>query len=70
MEENIMAFTIDKIRRVTAYAAAPRTAAENHGVAINNDDILYTIKDVSGFSISNSAETVWMEVLKVCGFTF
>ena len=53
-----MAFTIDKIRRVTAYAAAPRTAAENHGVAINKDDILYTIKDVSGFSISNRAETV------------
>lgn len=53
-----MAFTIDKIRRVTAYAAAPRSAAENHGVAINKDDILYTIKDVSGFSISNSAETV------------
>ena len=53
-----MAFTIDKVRRVTAYAAAPRIAAENHGVAINKDDILYTIKDVSGFSISNSAETV------------
>lgn len=53
-----MAFTIDKIRRITAYAAAERAAAENHGVAIAKDDILYTIKDVSGFSISNSAETV------------
>lgn len=53
-----MAFTIDKIRRVTAYAAADRSAAENHGVAIAKDDILYTIKDVSGFSISNGGETV------------
>lgn len=53
-----MAFTIDKIRRITAYAAAGRAAAENHGVEIKKDDILYTIKDVSGFSISNSAETV------------
>jgi hypothetical protein len=53
-----MAFTIDKIRRVTAYAAAPRSAAENHGVEIKKDDILYTIKDVTGFSISNGGETV------------
>jgi hypothetical protein len=53
-----MAFTIDKIRRVTAYAAANKLAADNHGVAIDIDDILYTIKDVSNFSINNSAETV------------
>ena len=53
-----MAFTIDKIRRITAYAAAPKSAAENHGVAIAKDDILYTIKDVTGFSISNGGETV------------
>ena len=52
-----MAFTIDKIRRITAYAAAEKSATENHGVAINKDDILYTIKDVSNFSISNAAET-------------
>lgn len=53
-----MAFTIDKIRRITSYAAAPRSAAENHGVEIKKDDILYTIKDVTGFSISNGGETV------------
>ena len=45
-----MAFTIDKIRRVTAYAATKTDV-------VNKDDILYTIKDVSNFSISNSAET-------------
>lgn len=53
-----MAFTIDRVRRITAYAAADKLAKDNHGVAVNIDDILYTIKDVSNFSISNSAETV------------
>lgn len=53
-----MAFTIDRIRRITSYAASNKLAADNHGVAIDIDDILYTIKDVSNFSISNSAETV------------
>lgn len=45
-----MAFTIDKIRRITAYAATKTDV-------VAKDDILYTIKDVSNFSISNSAET-------------
>ena len=53
-----MAFTIDRVRRVTSYAASNKLAADNHGVAIAIGDILYTIKDVSNFSISNSAETV------------
>lgn len=53
-----MAFTIDRVRRITAYAASNKLAADNHGVAIDIGDILYTIKDVSNFSISNSAETV------------
>ena len=53
-----MAFTIDRVRRITAYAASNKLAQDNHGVAIDIDDILYTIKDVSNFSISNSAETV------------
>ena len=53
-----MAFTIDRVRRITSYAAADKLAKDNHGVAINIGDILYTIKDVSNFSISNSAETV------------
>lgn len=53
-----MAFTIDRVRRITAYAASNKLADDNHGVAIDIDDILYTIKDVSNFSISNSAETV------------
>jgi hypothetical protein len=58
LEENIMAFTIDRVRRITSYAAANKLADDNHGVAVNIGDILYTIKDVSNFSISNSAETV------------
>lgn len=53
-----MAFTIDRVRRITSYAASNKLAADNHGVAINIGDILYTIKDVSNFTISNSAETV------------
>ncbi len=53
-----MAFTIDKVRRITAYAASNKLAQDNHGVAIDIGDILYTIKDVSNFSINNSAETV------------
>lgn len=53
-----MAFTIDRIRRITSYAASNKLAKDNHGVAIDIDDILYTIKDISNFSISNSAETV------------
>lgn len=53
-----MAFTIDKIRRITSYAASNKLAQDNHGVAIDIGDILYTIKDVNNFSISNSAETV------------
>lgn len=53
-----MAFTIDRVRRITSYAASNKLAADNHGVAIDIGDILYTIKDVSNFSISNSAETV------------
>ena len=53
-----MAFTIDRVRRITSYAAANKLATDNHGVAINTGDILYTIKDISNFSISNSAETV------------
>lgn len=53
-----MAFTIDRIRRITSYAASNKLAQDNHGVAIDINDILYTIKDVSNFSISNSAETV------------
>lgn len=53
-----MAFTIDRVRRITSYAAADKLAKDNHGVAVNIGDILYTIKDVSNFSISNSAETV------------
>ena len=53
-----MAFTIDRVRRITGYAASNKLAADNHGVAIDIGDILYTIKDVSNFSISNSAETV------------
>lgn len=53
-----MAFTIDRVRRVTAYAASNKLAEDNHGVAIDIGDILYTIKDVSNFSINNSAETV------------
>lgn len=52
-----MAFTIDRIRRITSYAAANKLAQDNHGVAIDIGDILYTIKDISNFSISNSAET-------------
>lgn len=43
---------------MTSYAASNKLAADNHGVAIDIGDILYTIKDVSNFSISNSAETV------------
>jgi hypothetical protein len=58
LEDYIMAFTIDRIRRITSYAAADKLAKDNHGVAVNIGDILYTIKDVSNFSISNSAETV------------
>jgi hypothetical protein len=53
-----MAFTIDRVRRNTSYAASNKLAEDNHGVEINIGDILYTIKDVSNFSISNSAETV------------
>lgn len=53
-----MAFTIDRVRRITQYAAADVPAAENHGVAVAKNDILWTIKDVSEFSISNSSETV------------
>lgn len=53
-----MAFTIDRVRRITSYAASNKLEQDNHGVAINIGDILYTIKDVSNFSISNSAETV------------
>lgn len=53
-----MAFTIDRVRRITAYAASNKVAADNHGVEINIGDILYTLKDVSNFSINNSAETV------------
>jgi hypothetical protein len=53
-----MAFTIDRVRRITAYAASNKVAKDNHGVEINIGDILYTLKDVSNFSISNSAETV------------
>lgn len=53
-----MAFTIDRVRRITSYAASNKLAKDNHGVAIDIGDILYTIKDVSNFSISNSAETV------------
>ena len=52
-----MAFTIDRVRRITAYAASNKLEQDNHGVAINIGDILYTLKDVSNFSISNSAET-------------
>lgn len=52
-----MAFTIDRVRRITSYAASNKLAADNHGVAIDIGDILYTIKDVSNFSINNSAET-------------
>lgn len=51
-------FTIDKIRRITQYANAAVPAAENHGVAVAKDDILWTIKDVTDFSISNSSESV------------
>lgn len=53
-----MAFTIDRVRRITSYAASNKLAKDNHNVAIDIDDILYTIKDISNFSISNSAETV------------
>lgn len=53
-----MAFTIDRVRRITSYAASNKLAQDNHGVAVEIGDILYTIKDVSNFSISNSAETV------------
>lgn len=53
-----MAFTIDRVRRITAYAASNKLAQDNHGVAIDIGDILYTIKDISNFSINNSAETV------------
>lgn len=53
-----MAFTIDRVRRITSYAASNKLAEDNHGVAINIGDILYTIKDISNFSINNSAETV------------
>lgn len=51
-------FTIDKIRRISQYANAAVPASENHGVAIEKDDILWTIKDVTDFSISNSSESV------------
>ena len=53
-----MAFTIDRVRRITSYAASNKLAKDNHGVAIETGDILYTIKDISNFSINNSAETV------------
>ena len=53
-----MAFVIDRVRRITQYAAADIPANENHGVAVAKDDILWTIKDVTDFSISNSSETV------------
>ena len=53
-----MAFTIDRVRRITSYAASNKLAQDNHGVAIDIGDILYTIKDISNFSINNSAETV------------
>lgn len=49
-------FTINKIRRITQYANASVPAEENHGVAVNKDDILWTIKDVTDFSISNGSE--------------
>ena len=49
-------FTINKIRRITQYANAAVPAAENHGVAVEKDDILWTIKDVTDFSISNGSE--------------
>lgn len=49
-------FTINKIRRITQYANASVSAAENHGVAVEKDDILWTIKDVTDFSISNGSE--------------
>ena len=51
-------FTIDKIRRISQYANAAVPASENHGVAIEKNDILWTIKDVTDFSISNSSESV------------
>lgn len=53
-----MAFTIDRVRRISQYAAADIPASENHGVAVAKNDILWTIKDVSEFSISNSSESV------------
>ena len=49
-------FTINKIRRITQYANAAVPAEENHGVAVAKDDILWTIKDVTDFSISNGSE--------------
>ena len=51
-----MNFTIDKIRRITQYANAAVPAEENHGVAVEKDDILWTIKDVSDFSLSRGSE--------------
>ncbi len=48
----------DKIRRITQYANAAVPASENHGVAIAKDDILWTIKDVTDFTISRSSESV------------
>lgn len=51
-------FTIDRVRRISQYAAADVPAAENHGVAVAKNDILWTIKDVSEFSVSNSSESV------------
>lgn len=50
-------FTIDKVRRITQYANAAVPAAENHGVAIEKNDILWTIKDITDFSISRSSES-------------
>jgi len=49
-------FTINKIRRITQYANAAVPANENHGVAVEKDDILWTIKDITDFSISNGSE--------------
>jgi hypothetical protein len=53
-----MAFTIDKIRRISQYAAADKPASENHGIEVKKGDILWTIKDVTDFTISNSSEAV------------
>src|SRR5574344_1191962 len=58
INDPILKIQRDKVRRITSYAASNKLAKDNHGVAIDIGDILYTIKDISNFSISNSAETV------------